>query len=239
MVRGKESELGSGGIIRCGNCGQEMGNKKRCPHCGAEPGGPTAEENFDEQMASRVQRQESQGRGARAIMVLAAAMGIMLAAGIGVYFTAAKAPPSLPSSSTPAVVDDNSAAAARAPGGALAGSTAIAPDAVRPDALNQPLIGGTAAAAAGNTAPAAAGELTEDQAIDRVAAFPEVKAWLKEVSQKSPGNKPAFRSEGLQMGRYLIHVYEDVNDGNGQGHAATFGWYEVDKKTGEVVKSEE
>ena len=126
------------------------------------------------------------------------------------------------------------------------GSTDIEPDAVRFDPLLQRLNndtepGATAeeGATAPETPPAVDGELTEDQAIDRVAARPEVKAWMKQVHDREPNNKTMVRSVGLEMGRYTIHVYEDVNDGNGLGHSATFGWYEVDKKTGEVVKSEE
>ena len=70
-------------------------------------------------------------------------------------------------------------------------------------------------------------------------ALPEVKKWMALVKKRAPKNGTVFKPEGVQMGRYLIHVYEDVDDGNGQGHSATFGWYEVDKKTGEAVKSEE
>ena len=223
-------------IVRCGNCGKDIGNSQRCPYCGLEPGGPAQDEIFDAQEASRVQKAEAQGRGARAVMILAATLGVLMAAGVGVYLTASKIPPSFSSPSSPATVEDNPAAPAGTPGDSVgSGDTAIAPDAVRLDSLNQPLTGGTAGG--GETAPAADGDLTEDQAIDRVAALPEIKAWMKFVHKMSPKNKAAFRSEGLQMGRYLIQPYEDVNDGNGMGHTATFGWYEVDKKTGEVVKS--
>jgi hypothetical protein len=231
-------------IVRCGNCGKDIGNRRRCPYCGVETHGPAPDEIFDAQAALRVRQAESQGRGARAVAVFAAALGVLLAAGIGIYLMAAKIPSSPSPPSTPAALDDNTAPAG-APGDSLgSGSTAIAPDAVRLDSLNQPLLGGAAAGAtpaSGSTAtaasPAADGDLTEDQAIDRVAALPEVKAWMKLVREKSPRNKAAFRSEGLQMGRWLIQAYEDVNDGNGMGHTATFGWYEVDKKTGETVKS--
>lgn len=228
-------------IVRCGNCGKEIGNRKRCPHCGVEPNGPTQDEIFDQQAALRVQRAESQGRGARVIMALAGLMVLLMGAGVAFYFMASKMPSSPEPEPTPAVVDAESASPAPA-----SGATDIEPDAVRFDPLLRQLNGGTAPGATAEegattptTPPPADGELTEDQAIDLVASRPEVKAWMKLVHDRSPNNKTMIRSEGLEMGRYTIHVYEDVNDGSGMGHSATFGWYEVDKKTGEVVKAEE
>jgi len=219
-----------GEIVRCGNCGKDIGKRQRCPYCGQEQVGHSQDEIFDAQAAMRVKQAETQGSGARAVMILAVIMGLLMFAGAGLYFMESQNPTSPQPTPAPVAVEGSSATPANATE-AVAGSTAVAPDAVNPDAGNQPLVvnGSTTAAAA---APAD-GELTEDQAIARVEAMPEVKAWMNQVT------KPAFKSEGLQMGRYLIHVYEDVNDGGGQGHTTTFGFYEVDKKSGEVVKSEE
>jgi hypothetical protein len=226
-------------IIRCGNCGREIGEKKKCQYCGLEASGPTPDDLFDAAAEMRVHKVEAQGRGARAIMILAAVTVVLMAAGIAFYFLAAQMPPPSPDP-TPAVADANTTAPAGATD-ATTGSTAVAPDAVNSDNLNRPLTAG-GATAAGNSAPpepVAEGELTEKQAVERVMALPEVKKWMALVEKNAPKNRTVFKSEGLQMGRYLIHAYEDVNDGNGQSHNATFGWYEVDKKTGEAVKSEE
>ena len=229
-------------IIRCGNCGKEIGNQKKCPYCGQEQGAQSSDEIFEEQTEVRVHQVEAQGKGARAVMIAAALMVLMMGAGVALYLMASKIPPS-PAPTTPTAVEGTSTAPANA-ASAAAGSTAVAPDAVNPDNLNRPLTAGgsTAAPAAGNSAPAeptAEGELTEKQAVERVMALPEVKKWMALVEKRAPKNHTMFKAEGVQMGRYLIHVYEDVDDGNGQGHSATFGWYEVDKKTGEAVKSEE
>ena len=234
-----------GEVVRCGNCGKEIDNRKRCPYCGVEPGGPSLDEIFDQQAATRVQLAESQGQGAKIIMVLSGLVALVIGVAVALYFLGVNLPLPQPDADTP-VADGPETARATTSAYPQAGSTDIEPDAVRFDPLLQRLNndtepGATAeeGATAPETPPAVDGELTEDQAIDRVAARPEVKAWMKQVHDREPNNKTMVRSVGLEMGRYTIHVYEDVNDGNGLGHSATFGWYEVDKKTGEVVKSEE
>lgn len=243
MATGKGNMDGSSGIIRCGNCGKEIGNRVRCPHCGVEQGGSTSDEIFDAQAAMRIKRAESQGKGARLVMVLAALTGLLLAGSAGVYFLQINAPssPEPVPAPAPAVTAGNTAAATSA-GTTQAGATAITPDPVNPANLDQPLTGGTAQPAGGDTAaeqPASVDDIGESKAVRLVSARPEVKAWMELVKRKSPRNKVKFKAEGPSMGRYTVQAYEEVDDGNGQSHTATFGWYEVDKKTGEVVKTEE
>lgn len=70
--------------------------------------------------------------------------------------------------------------------------------------------------------------LTEDEAIRKVSSLPQVQDFLKRV----PGGQVRLDHEELQINSFIIQVFE-VKD----GHTATFNWYQVDKKTGEV-KSE-
>ncbi len=71
------------------------------------------------------------------------------------------------------------------------------------------------------------GDLTQEQAVERIKGLTEVKNYLEEV----PAGRVELESSE-RAGVYLIHVYEIKN-----GHTATFNWYRVDKATGEI-KSE-
>lgn len=62
-------------------------------------------------------------------------------------------------------------------------------------------------------------------AVAKVKALPEVKDYLKRVSSG------LVAINGEVDNSYLIQVYEIKND-----HTATFNWYKVDKKTGEIKK---
>ncbi len=70
------------------------------------------------------------------------------------------------------------------------------------------------------------GKITQQQAVTKVKALPQVQEYLKVV----PNGKVEVDNE--IEGDYNVHVYE-VKD----GHTATFNWYRVSIKSGEV-KSE-
>ncbi|MBM3494910.1 MAG: hypothetical protein FJX72_11425 [Armatimonadetes bacterium] len=79
--------------------------------------------------------------------------------------------------------------------------------------------------------------LTEKQAIEAVRAQPEVAEWLRAFTGDL-AERPRFTVEPEHGPVYVIHVYEDVPDPSGGGHTATLGWFEVDKRTGEVTRVE-
>lgn len=65
--------------------------------------------------------------------------------------------------------------------------------------------------------------MTKDQAVGNVKKLPEVQEYLKNV----PNGKVEVDNE--LEGEYNVHVYEIKN-----GHTATFNWYRVSIKSGEV-----
>lgn len=65
--------------------------------------------------------------------------------------------------------------------------------------------------------------VTEQLAVENVKKLPEVQDYLKEV----PNGKVEVDNE--DEGEYNVHVYEVKN-----GHTATFNWYRVSIKSGEV-----
>lgn len=67
--------------------------------------------------------------------------------------------------------------------------------------------------------------VTKKQAIENVENLPEVEEYLKNV----PNGKVEVDNE--LEGEYNVHVYE-IKD----GHTATFNWYTVNIKSGEVKK---
>lgn len=69
-------------------------------------------------------------------------------------------------------------------------------------------------------------KISRELAVENVKKLPEVQDYLKEV----PNGKVEVDNE--QEGEYNVHVYEVKN-----GHTATFNWYRVSIKSGEV-KSE-
>src|SRR3989344_2614166 len=66
-------------------------------------------------------------------------------------------------------------------------------------------------------------EISRQQAVENVKNLPEVKQYLKDV----PNGKVEVDNE--LEGEYNIHVYEVKN-----GHTATFNWYRVSIKSGEI-----
>jgi hypothetical protein len=83
----------------------------------------------------------------------------------------------------------------------------------------------------------AAGKITEAQACETIARRPEVKSWKRQVvAAKSKGVSPHIELNRTEGGEHVVHVYEDVPDGDGSSHTATFNWYYVNQKNGKVRK---
>lgn len=77
--------------------------------------------------------------------------------------------------------------------------------------------------------------ISEEEAINLVKNLPEVKEWLSLFTgpgNTSPttGGKPMIVVDNKSEQGYSIHVYEQLTD-----HAATFNWYSVNSKTGEII----
>ena len=66
-------------------------------------------------------------------------------------------------------------------------------------------------------------KISRQQAVENVKNLPEVQEYLKNV----PNGKVEVDNE--LEGEYNVHVYE-VKD----GHTATFNWYRVSIKSGEI-----
>lgn len=82
------------------------------------------------------------------------------------------------------------------------------------------------------------GKVSELQAVQLISRRPEVKAWKREIAAaaKSRGVSAHIELDRTEAGEYVVHVYEDVPDGDGSSHTATFNWYYVNQKTGKVRK---
>ena len=66
-------------------------------------------------------------------------------------------------------------------------------------------------------------KINRNLAVENVKKLPEVKEYLKEVP------KALVEVDNEEEGEYNVHVYEVKN-----GHTATFNWYKVSIKSGEV-----
>lgn len=66
-------------------------------------------------------------------------------------------------------------------------------------------------------------KISRGMAVEKVKKLPEVQLYLKDV----PNGKVEVDNEA--EGEYNVHVYEIKN-----GHTATFNWYRVSIKSGEV-----
>lgn len=75
--------------------------------------------------------------------------------------------------------------------------------------------------------------LDQASAIVKVRALPEVVEY--EAMLKNAGKKATFEVEDSEE-EWLVHIFEIVSDGGATSHTATFGWYRVNKKTGEIIK---
>ena len=88
-----------------------------------------------------------------------------------------------------------------------------------------------------NESPTSTIIISEKEAIKLVTNLPEVKNWLSLFSQpdgssQKTGGKPFIDLDHQDDNTYFIHAYELTTD-----HLATFNWYDVNKKTGNI-KSE-
>ena len=66
-------------------------------------------------------------------------------------------------------------------------------------------------------------KINRNLAVENVKKLPEVQEYLKEVP------KALVEVDNEEEGEYNVHVYEVKN-----GHTATFNWYKVSIKSGEV-----
>ncbi len=75
--------------------------------------------------------------------------------------------------------------------------------------------------------------LNEAQVLLKVRALPEVAEY--EAILGSAGKEASFEAQDEGDG-WLVQVFEIVKNDDGSAHTATFGWYRINKKTGEIVK---
>ena len=68
--------------------------------------------------------------------------------------------------------------------------------------------------------------ISPEAAVAKIRELDEVKSYLKNV----PNALVDLESVDEETNTYLVHVYEIKN-----GHTATFNWYTVNKKTGEIT----
>ena len=79
--------------------------------------------------------------------------------------------------------------------------------------------------------------ISEEEAINLVRNLPEVTEWLSlftEPGDTSPttGGKPMIIIDSKSEQGYSVHIYEQLSD-----HTATFNWYSVNSKTGEITST--
>jgi hypothetical protein len=79
--------------------------------------------------------------------------------------------------------------------------------------------------------------LTRDQALAAVRNHPEVSEWLGQFAGELAA-RAVVRVEADHGPVYLVHAFEAAAGGGGGPVAASFGWFEVDKATGEVTRVE-
>ncbi|MCL4366627.1 hypothetical protein M1563_00435 [Patescibacteria group bacterium] len=73
-------------------------------------------------------------------------------------------------------------------------------------------------------------QFSADQAARLIQNLPEVKNFLSTTQNGKVVLDNTSRAENF----WRFHVYEDFSD-----HQSTFGWYDVDKTTGNVIKEAE
>ncbi|HEY9759083.1 MAG TPA: hypothetical protein V6C97_28210 [Oculatellaceae cyanobacterium] len=93
----------------------------------------------------------------------------------------------------------------------------------------------------GSSSPQSAtkrGKVSELQAVQIISRRPEVRSWKREIAAaaKSRGVSAHIELDRTEAGEHVVHVYEDVPDGDGSSHTATFNWYYVNQKNGKVRK---
>ncbi len=77
--------------------------------------------------------------------------------------------------------------------------------------------------------------LSEQEALDRLLAQPEIANWMEQVQREAPLNQTLLEIVETTPEQYLIRAYESVNNPGEPGHTATFGWYNINRQTGEVT----
>lgn len=82
--------------------------------------------------------------------------------------------------------------------------------------------------------PVAVQNITEQDAVNSVKNLPEVKNWLALFSQSDgsdpkTGGKSFIEIDHKDENTYFVHAYEILPD-----HTATFNWYDVDIKSGNI-----
>ena len=92
------------------------------------------------------------------------------------------------------------------------------------------------ASAAPRSRPTASarGPVTASRALQIVSRRPEVRAYSRRLRARGKTAHVALDSEDRKA--FSIHVFEEVQQG-ASSHTATFGWYEVDRKTGRVRRT--
>jgi hypothetical protein len=84
------------------------------------------------------------------------------------------------------------------------------------------------------------GRLTEAQALTLVANRSEVRAWKQQITTdrtaRQRGCTTHIQLDRKEQGSYVVQVFEEVPDGDGSSHTATFNWYHVNEKTGKVTR---
>lgn len=73
--------------------------------------------------------------------------------------------------------------------------------------------------------------VSQEQALSKIRLLSEVVKY--EFDLKKAGKEATYEVEDGE-GEWSVHVFEIVSDGGIEGHTATFGWYGVDKTSGEV-----
>lgn len=77
-----------------------------------------------------------------------------------------------------------------------------------------------------------------DQAAGLVLAKPETQDWVQAIDAARQEGKKRTAMVSVELipgtGNYLVHLFENVQDEE-PGHTATFGWFKVNKETGEVT----
>jgi len=75
--------------------------------------------------------------------------------------------------------------------------------------------------------------VSQAQALFKVKVLPEVVKY--EADLKMAGKKASYEAQA-DGEDWLIQVFEIVKNNNEPSHTATFGWYRVNKKTGETIR---
>lgn len=77
--------------------------------------------------------------------------------------------------------------------------------------------------------------ISEEEAVNLIKELPKVKEWLVLFTGPggtgpTTGGKPIIEVDSKTAKEYTVHVYELLSD-----HTATFNWYTVNSKTGEII----